>query len=549
MTGSVTITGSLAVVTNGTEFQVTNTGVRIGNVIGDTHTITGSIGISGSLTGTIANFVGAITSDMTDGGIIFTKTAGNSTGLFTNTFQISGSGTKNDLNAYVYGGESFGVWTNAIKRLTINGAGAATFSGSVTNSGLIFNTNDAIFNTAGSITKHATVGLVLRGVTASVFDFAIYSANGTALMTNSTGTNNINFNSGQVWFNGGNVGINTTTTDQKLVINQGATGTGQGVPATTGTTQNGMLRLRPAIGVYGETLDFGMNVSTTYGWIQATNASGLGTNYPIAINPNGGNVGIGTTDVQGLLDVFKSNSGGLGGYITLRNNGAAVANETAVMFVDGGMDSVRAAISCTTEGAPYLGDIKFKTGASAYASLTTRMMITGGGNVLIGKTSDAVSAETVKGIQITQTARILCTVDGTYSAFSRLTSDGDIITFHRGQVSKVGSISVTTTATAFNTGPSDLRLKKNIVEWNENVLNLFKDINPKLFHFNTQEDTEIKSKGFIAQEMSNKFPEAYPLLNQQDGEERYMFNPSGMTVYLMKAIQELEARVQELENK
>jgi len=49
-TGSVSITGSLAVVTTGTEFQVTNTGVRIGNVIGDTHNITGSVGISGSAT-------------------------------------------------------------------------------------------------------------------------------------------------------------------------------------------------------------------------------------------------------------------------------------------------------------------------------------------------------------------------------------------------------------------------------------------------------------------------------------------------------------------
>ena len=49
MTGSVNITGSLAVVTNGTEFQVTSTGVRIGNVSTDAHPITGSVNISGSL--------------------------------------------------------------------------------------------------------------------------------------------------------------------------------------------------------------------------------------------------------------------------------------------------------------------------------------------------------------------------------------------------------------------------------------------------------------------------------------------------------------------
>ena len=55
-TGSMNLTGSLTVVTNGTEFQVTSTGVKFGNVIGDAHSITGSVGISGSLivSGTIS---------------------------------------------------------------------------------------------------------------------------------------------------------------------------------------------------------------------------------------------------------------------------------------------------------------------------------------------------------------------------------------------------------------------------------------------------------------------------------------------------------------
>ena len=48
MTGSVTVTGSFAVATTGTELQVTNTGVRIGNVITDVHPMTGSLLLSGS---------------------------------------------------------------------------------------------------------------------------------------------------------------------------------------------------------------------------------------------------------------------------------------------------------------------------------------------------------------------------------------------------------------------------------------------------------------------------------------------------------------------
>ena len=57
-TGSMNLTGSLTVVTNGTEFQVTSTGVKFGNVIGDAHNITGSVSVSGSLTGSSANFSG-----------------------------------------------------------------------------------------------------------------------------------------------------------------------------------------------------------------------------------------------------------------------------------------------------------------------------------------------------------------------------------------------------------------------------------------------------------------------------------------------------------
>jgi phage baseplate assembly protein gpV len=50
---NVIITGSLTVITGSNiEFQVTNTGVKIGNLLADNHTITGSLKISGSLTTT-----------------------------------------------------------------------------------------------------------------------------------------------------------------------------------------------------------------------------------------------------------------------------------------------------------------------------------------------------------------------------------------------------------------------------------------------------------------------------------------------------------------
>jgi hypothetical protein len=49
--GNTVITGSFTVVTgSAVELQVTNTGVNIGNIITDTHTVTGSLNISGSIT-------------------------------------------------------------------------------------------------------------------------------------------------------------------------------------------------------------------------------------------------------------------------------------------------------------------------------------------------------------------------------------------------------------------------------------------------------------------------------------------------------------------
>lgn len=101
----------------------------------------------------------------------------------------------------------------------------------------------------------------------------------------------------------GLMGINTTAPTQRLTLNQGANGFNQGIPATSGTTQNGILRIQPAVGTYGETLDVGVNVNSSYAWLQSTNAGNLGVNYSLALNPNGGNVGINTASPSTALQV------------------------------------------------------------------------------------------------------------------------------------------------------------------------------------------------------------------------------------------------------
>ena len=138
--------------------------------------------------------------------------------------------------------------------------------------------------------------------------------------------------------------------------------------------------------------------------------------------------------------------------------------------------------------------------------------------------------------------RLYISRDSAASLLLNRNDDGDLAIFYRGGVQK-GKIGITSSAVSYNTTTSDRATKKNFESWTEDVLTLFKNINPQKFNFNFQEDTDPKIKGFVAQDLVASFPEAY---NKGD-DDLYLFNPSGMVVYLMKAIQELEAKVAALE--
>ena len=86
-------------------------------------------------------------------------------------------------------------------------------------------------------------------------------------------------------------------------------------PATSGATANGNLRLG-ASGSNNHVLDFGLSSTSTYSWLQARDRTAYGTNYILAFNPNGGQVGIGTTSPSSTLTVGNT-EGTIGGEILL----------------------------------------------------------------------------------------------------------------------------------------------------------------------------------------------------------------------------------------
>ena len=92
-------------------------------------------------------------------------------------------------------------------------------------------------------------------------------------------------------------GIGTTTPVNKFEVVSVAAN-----PLNTAvSTANGILRLGTSSGSH--VLDFGLSSTSTYAWLQARLKSNYSTPYILAINPNGGNVGIGTSAPSQMLDV------------------------------------------------------------------------------------------------------------------------------------------------------------------------------------------------------------------------------------------------------
>jgi hypothetical protein len=183
LNGNTQITGSLTVITGSNiEFQVTNTGVKIGNVITDTHTVTGSLNISGSTTAT--SFTGSLLG-----------TSSYATNALTASYALVATSASYAATASV-ASTTFGI-----------GATIQTYSSvasSIVGSNNLFSPNTGSYTSAffkytarnGANTRAGEVIAAWNGATTTYTDFSTVDIGNTSAVTSS-----VSIVSGQVQFN------------------------------------------------------------------------------------------------------------------------------------------------------------------------------------------------------------------------------------------------------------------------------------------------------------------------------------------------------------
>lgn len=264
-------------------------------------------------------------------------------------------------------------------------------------------------------------------------------------------------------------------------------------PATTGAAANGNLRLGPSSGSH--VLDFGLSASSTYAWLQARSRSGYGTTFNLALNPIGGNVGIGTSSPTSILTVGRAD-GGLGAELLL--NPAATVNE-------GGQLTLKR--SLTGSLVDWTIDQYGTTSANARLRIFSGVTETNGINILENGNV---------GI-------------GTNNPTTRLFVNGDIT---------ANSIS----------GTSDIRYKTNIRTL-ENALDKVKALRGVYFNWdqksfpdkNFSDNTEL---GFIAQEVEKVLPEVVSKDKTTEGYRSVKYDK--VVALLVEAIKEQQKQIDSL---
>jgi len=263
------------------------------------------------------------------------------------------------------------------------------------------------------------------------------------------------------------------------------------------------------------------------------------------------NVGIGTTAPFCPLQIAKSSSTSNTGNdssfsLCLSNTDDTNNNLSLIGFNDGSnaLDGQSAVIGCQyIDHTNNYGDLLFITrGAGGYDE---RLRIKNDGALRIATTSHVWNdRELVTMKRITGEVYATQTDDLNYSHWVAKSNAASSSThfmayFVKSDNSNVGSITHNDTNTSFNTS-SDYRLKEDLKDFN--ALEIASKI--KMYDFKWKE-ADSRSYGVMAHELQEVLPQA--VVGDKDGKDMQGVDYSKLVPILLKSIQELEARVQELE--
>lgn len=185
------------------------------------------------------------------------------------------------------------------------------------------------------------------------------------------------------------------------------------------------------------------------------------------------------------------------------------------------------------------GSLVFGSGTSDIGTATERLRIDSSGNLLVGRTT--VPVQNTAGAGIAPNGLITTESAQTQGGLwvNRITSDGNAIYFTRQNV-EVGSISVTSSATSYNTS-SDYRLKEDLRPI-EDALSRLAALNPVNFAWKAD---GTRTDGFIAHEVQAVAPQA--VTGEKDGEAMQAIDHSKLVPLLTAALQEALAKIALLE--
>jgi hypothetical protein len=292
------------------------------------------------------------------------------------------------------------------------------------------------------------------------------------------------------------VGIGTTSPSLPLTIIGD-----DGDPASSGATAVGALQIQQ--GTNDVVLEAGVKAnSNRYAWLQSTNKVSH-TAYNMALNPNGGNVGIGRTSPQSRLDVLSSaritSSANTSHAFKLeaRAGFANDGNSSCIWVSDGGSSSDPL---FSSQGAHLVIECRQSAGRHIYFK--------------VGNTTTAqhiMSSDGRMGI-------------GTTSPSERLHVSGNILAS--------GSV----------TQNSDISLKDNITPI-PNALDKVLQIRGVTYNRNDIEDNP-RDAGVIAQEVERVLPEV--VSQCENGIKSVAYG--NMVGLLIEAIRELSAEIEDLKS-